>query len=71
MEKKKPSASIYTAFRIRRKLRDKAQKKAVKESRSLSGYVKSLIIKDLRASGMITQEEEATYLAQDRAQDKK
>lgn len=62
MPAKKKTASIYTAFRIRRKLREKAEAKAVRESRSLSGYVKALIVKDLREAGMLTREEEAQYL---------
>ena len=42
-------------------MRDKAEKKAVQESRSLSGYIKALIIKDLRAAKMITPEEESKW----------
>jgi predicted HicB family RNase H-like nuclease len=45
--KRKEPASIYTAVRIPPKLRKAAQKRAAKQGRSLSNYIKNLIREDL------------------------
>lgn len=64
--KKKP-ASIYTAVRIRPDLRKQAEKKAKNENRSLSNYIKNLIIRDVGAeesqrAPRITDEPERPYV---------
>jgi predicted HicB family RNase H-like nuclease len=57
MTKKKPE-SVYTALRIPAELREKAERKAEDEGRSLSNYIKFLITRDL---GLKVRESDSGY----------